>query len=122
MDFDLAQADHLLSTTRAVRRRLDFDRPVPDDVLLRCVDLAEQAPSGSNQASRRWLIVRDPATKKELAELYRAGATGLQALARTEAAGPTTIQKVFSSAAFLAGNLEQAPALVILGMWGMDER
>ena len=70
MDFDLTQVDHLLSTTRAVRRKLDLDRPVPDDVLLRCVDLAEQAPSGSNQASRRWLVVRDPATKKQLAELF----------------------------------------------------
>ena len=45
MQFNLEQIDTLLSTTRAVRRRLDLDRGVPDDILLRCIDLAEQAPS-----------------------------------------------------------------------------
>ena len=48
MDFDLAQTDALLSTTRAVRKRLDMDREVPDDVLLECLQLAVQAPTGSN--------------------------------------------------------------------------
>jgi nitroreductase len=47
MEFSLEQIDTLLSTTRAVRRRLDFTREVPDEVLLRCIDLAEQAPSGA---------------------------------------------------------------------------
>ncbi|HEY4409959.1 MAG TPA: nitroreductase family protein [Acidimicrobiia bacterium] len=121
MTFDVAQIDRLLTTTRAVRKKLDFDRDVTDELLLRLIDVAEQAPSGSNQASRRWLIVRHPATRKELAEIYRAGATGLEALARTEAATPTTAQKVFGSAAFLAGNLERAPALVILGIWGVHD-
>lgn len=121
MTFDVDQVDHLLTTTRAVRKKLDFDRDVTNELLLHLIDVAEQAPSGSNQASRRWLIVREAATKKELAEIYRAGATGLQALARTEAAAPTTAQKVFGSAAFLADNLERAPALVILGIWGIHD-
>ena len=121
MTFDVDQVDRLLTTTRAVRRKLDFERDVSNELLLRLIDVAEQAPSGSNQASRRWLIVRDPATKKQLAELYRAGATGLRALARTDAAPATTTQKVFDSAAFLAENLERAPALVILGIWGVHD-
>ena len=45
MEFDIEQTDKLLSTTRAVRRRLDFERDVPDDLLLRCIELAEQAPA-----------------------------------------------------------------------------
>tara|TARA_Y100000780_G_scaffold100111_1_gene90885 strand:+ start:335 stop:586 length:252 start_codon:yes stop_codon:yes gene_type:complete len=73
MEFDLEQTDALLSTTRAVRRRLDLEREVPDDVLRRCIELAEQAPSGGNITSRRWLIIRDPEVKARLAELYRAG-------------------------------------------------
>ena len=72
MSFDLEQTDKLLSTTRAVRRRLDLERDVPDDLLLRCIELAEQAPSGGDISSRRWLLIRDPETKKQLAELYRA--------------------------------------------------
>ena len=69
MAFVIEQVDELLSTTRAVRRRLDFDRHVPDDLLLTCIDLAEQAPSGGDIASRRWLVIRDPETKSKLAEL-----------------------------------------------------
>ena len=71
MSFDLEQTDQLLSTTRAVRRRLDLDRNVPDDLLLRCIELAEQAPTGGDITSRRWLVVRDPEIKKKLADLYR---------------------------------------------------
>ena len=74
MDFDLSQVDALLSTTRAVRKRLDFDKPVPDDVLLECLQLAVQAPTGSNRQGWRWLVVRDAAKKQALADIYgRAG-------------------------------------------------
>ena len=74
MEFDLGQVDALLSTTRAVRKRLDFDRAVPDDVLLECLQLAVQAPTGSNRQGWRWLVVRDPAKKEALADIYnRAG-------------------------------------------------
>ena len=72
MDFDLEQADALLSTTRAVRKRLDLERDVPDELVLRCIELAEQAPSGGDVSSRRWLIIRDQEKKSQLANLYRA--------------------------------------------------
>src|SRR5258707_9488809 len=121
MAFDIDQVDRLLTTTRTVRKKLDFERDVPTDLLLDLIDVAEQAPSGSNQASRRWLIIRDRATKKGLAEIYRDAGSVLRTLARTEAAGENTTQKVFSSAAFLAENLERAPALVILGIWGIHD-
>ena len=57
--FDLNQVDRLLTTTRAVRKRLDFERWVSDELLFECIDLAEQAPTGGNDASRRWMVVRD---------------------------------------------------------------
>src|SRR5216683_7635316 len=88
--FDVAQVDSLLTTTRSVRRRLDFERDVANDLVLEMIDVAEQAPSGSNQASRRWLIIRDPVTKKELAEIYREAGSGLlDAMSQTEAASDT---------------------------------
>jgi nitroreductase len=121
MAFDVDQVDRLLTTTRTVRKKLDFERDVPTDLLLDLIDVAEQAPSGSNQASRRWLIIRDPSTKKELAEIYRDAGAVLRTLAGTGAAAGNTTQKVFSSAAFLAENLERAPALVILGIWGIHD-
>ena len=57
--FNTAETDRLLSTTRAVRRRLDLNRPVPPQILLDCIDLAEQAPTGGNQSSRRWRMVNE---------------------------------------------------------------
>ena len=85
MEFDLAQTDALLSTTRAVRKRLDFDKPVPDDVILDCLRLAVQAPTGSNRQGWRWMVIRDQAKKDALAALYnRAGGEYLAAGAKTE--------------------------------------
>ena len=70
MAIDVEAVDEALTTTRAVRLRLDLDRPVDHQMILDCIDVAEQAPSGGNQGSRRWIVVRDQATKDRLAELY----------------------------------------------------
>jgi nitroreductase len=64
-------ADEVLTTTRAVRKRIDFDRPVPRDVVLECVEIAHQAPTGSNAQGWRWVFVDDPEKKAALADLYR---------------------------------------------------
>lgn len=63
--------DELLSTTRAVRKRLDFERPVPDDLIRECVALAMQSPSGSNNMSMQFVVVRDAAKKAAIGEVYR---------------------------------------------------
>lgn len=110
--FDLATVDELLSTTRAVRKRLDLDRDVPDDVLLECIRLSQQAPTGSNMQNWRWLIVRDPEIRHGLAELYRSA--GGEYLAAAEAtASEGQIKRVMSSANYLAENLEKVPVHVI---------
>ena len=86
MPFPVEETDRLLSTTRSVRRRLDLECPVPEELILDCIDLAEQAPTGGNQPSRRWLVIRDPRVKAKLADLYReAGGSWLSA--RTLAVG-----------------------------------
>ena len=63
--------DELLSTTRAVRKRLDFDRPVPDELIRECVALSMQSPSGSNAPTMQFVVVRDPAKKAAIGEIYR---------------------------------------------------
>jgi nitroreductase len=70
VEIDAAHVDAALTTTRAVRRRLDLDRDVGNQILLDCIDIAEQAPTGGNLGSRRWLIVRDPALKADLGRLF----------------------------------------------------
>ena len=61
MNFDIAMTDELLATTRAVRKRLDLDRPVPREVILECLGLAQQAPTGSNSQTWRWIVIDDEA-------------------------------------------------------------
>ena len=123
MEFDLGQTDALLSTTRAVRRRLDLDREVPDKVLLDCIDLAEQAPAGANYASsRRWLIIRDPETRAKLAQLYREGAgDSISRMARRFRGAGHPNQRMWDSTAYLSANLERVPALVIATVLGIPE-
>ncbi len=111
---DIASVDGVLTTTRAVRLRLDLDRPVDDEVILDCIDVAEQAPSGGNQGSRRWLVVRDPALKARLAELYMASAGRWMVESRDRIAGTGhPNEAVMRSAAHLAEHLADVPAIVI---------
>ena len=67
----IMEIDHLLSTTRAVRRKLDLDRPVEPEVLEECLNLALQAPTPGNVQAWRWLVVRDQGVKDRLAVLFR---------------------------------------------------
>lgn len=110
--FDLDTVDTLLSTTRAVRKRLDLERDVPDDVILECVRLSQQAPTGSNMQNWRWLIIRDAATRQGLADLYRAGGGEYLAAASAQAT-EGQIGRVMSSATYLADRLQDVPTLVI---------
>jgi nitroreductase len=122
VEFDLDQVDHLLSTTRAVRRRLDLDRSVPDELLLRCIDLAEQAPSGGNQTNRRWLVIRDPETKSRLADLYReVGVPFLRSVAAMAEGMEGPEPQVFGSSLYLAENLERVPVLVVVTIQGLHD-
>ena len=67
-------ADEVLTTTRSVRKRLDFDRPVPREVLNECLEIALQAPTGSNAQGWQFVFVDDPEKKKALADIYRIAA------------------------------------------------
>jgi nitroreductase len=122
MDFDHAQVDAVLTTTRAVRRRLDFSRPVDNDVLLACIDIAEQAPTGGNLGSRRWIIVRDQAVKDQLGEHYKQLALGSMSTAAERLRGTGHPQeRVLASAAYLAEHLAEAPAIVIPTILGRHD-
>src|SRR4051812_45607070 len=110
--YDLEITDGLLSTTRAVRMRLDFDRPVSREVILDCLRLAIQAPTGSNRQDWRWVVVTDPELKEGIADAYRDGAGSYLEQRRAEAKEPQE-ERIFRGAVFLAENMQRAPALVI---------
>jgi len=110
--FDLDQTDRLLSTTRAVRKRLDLERPVEREVLLECVRLAVQAPTGGNAQTWRWLIVDDPEIIASLGDVYRRMGERYLASYRDGGMTPQT-NRVLDSADYLAVNIGRVPAMVI---------
>ena len=111
--FDLAQTDRLLSTTRAVRRRLDLDRPVERELILECIRLSQQAPTASNTQKWRWMVVLDPAKRKELGEIYARGTQFIdQAKAQLDADDSQT-HRVYDSAGWLLDHIAEVPVMVI---------
>ncbi len=119
---DVASVDKALTTTRAVRLRLDLERPVDPDIVYDCIDIAEQAPTGGNQGSRRWIIVTDPRIKTKLAELYMQTGGEFMIGARDKIAGTGHPQeRVMTSAAHLAEHLAQVPAIVIPTIMGRHD-
>jgi nitroreductase len=121
--FDLSQTDHLLTTTRAVRKRLDLDRPVPTDLIGDCIRVATQAPAGGNVQQWRWLIVDDPDLKLGIADLYRRAYTPYMAAQRDLVAktGRRDAAAIMSSSDHLAEVLHKVPALVIPCMLGRPD-
>ena len=73
---DTEMVDWALMTTRGVRMRLDLDRDVDDQVILDCIDVAEQAPTGGNNGSRRWMVIRDQVVKDQLSPALIMSCTG----------------------------------------------
>jgi nitroreductase len=113
--FDLSQTDRLLTTTRSVRMRLDLTRPVEREVVLECLRIALQAPSGGNSQPWRWLIVDDPAIRTRLAGVYRRSHDPYLATSRAAArqAGRTGIDRILDSSQHLSDHLHEVPVLVV---------
>ena len=107
--------DELLTTTRAVRKRLDFDRPVERSVIEECLQIAIQAPTGSNLQRWHFVVVTDQAKRRAIAELYRKSwanyLTSPTAATNLRFDDPTrdkVQQRVGESAQYLADHLEHA--------------
>jgi len=113
--------DQLLSTTRAVRKRLDFSRPVPDELIRECVSVAMQSPSGSNNMTMQFVIVKDPAKRKAIGDVYKQcysiyqsmDGVYIRSIDKGEAGANAQQQRSADSADFLGDHMGDAPALVI---------
>ncbi len=109
--------DELLTTTRSVRKRLDFDKPVPHEVLMECLELALQAPTGSNAQGWQWVFVEDAGKRKAIADIYLANARDYLSLPAAQYPEGDTrgerMDKVKDSAWYLAEHMHDAPVLLI---------
>lgn len=133
--------DQLLSTTRAVRKRLDLERPVERALVDECIELAAQAPTGSNAQGWHFIVVTDPAKRAKLAELYKSGFdlfygdrdAAIAGMPQDDPGYLATQHRVVDSAAYLAdhladvpvhlipcieGRVESGPVALHAGLWG----
>jgi len=114
---DIATVDHLLTTTRSVRKRLDFDRAVEPEIIQQCLEIAIQAPTGSNAQNWHFVVITDAEKRAQVGELYRQSFS-IYAKARGSASGtPKATQeqmaRVADSADYLAERMGEVPVLVI---------
>lgn len=113
--FDLEQIDRLLTTTKAVRRRLDLQRPVDRGTVLECIRLASYAPNASNAQEWHWVVVDDPEQRARVGEQYRRCTVDVvsRMLAVKEAAGDEPGARISRSIIYLAEHMAEVPVIVI---------
>ena len=112
---DIDSVDLALSTTRSVRRRIDWERPIERRVIEQCIDIATQAPTGLAAEAWRFLVLIDAEKKARMAEIYRAAFSELGELraeyarqAGTEAPPLKPVQQA------LADRLHEMPAMILV--------
>ncbi len=109
--------DQLLTTTRSVRKRLDFSRPVEKEVIEECLEIALQAPTGGNRQQWQFVVVTDPARRQALGDIYRRGYTIYRASTTPrpghEVQLSPTMQRVVDSSEYLAAHMHEVPVLLI---------
>ena len=114
-------ADEVLRTTRAIRKRLDFDRPVPREVIRACLEIAVQAPTGSNRQNWHFVVITDETQRNAIGDLYRRAVAAAQsdarALTRIDPVNAATYEaqtaRVNSSAYWFFDHIQRAPGMLI---------
>ena len=113
-------ADELLTTTRSVRKRLDLGRPVPAQLVRDCIEIALQAPSGSNRQTWHWMVVTDPDLRAAVGVYYRRsverylGSSGAAGKLFADDPNRSAVQlRVGDSVAYLGEHMGQVPVQVI---------
>ena len=108
-NIDLESVDHVLSTARSVRRKLDFERPVPASIIYDCINVATQAPIGLGGENWRFLVLTEPEQKLKVAEIYR------HVLSELERERGLTLKPTQHA---LAGRLHEMPAMILVCVEG----
>jgi nitroreductase len=119
MTIDLTP-DELLTTTRTVRKRLDLSRPVPIELVRECLEIALQAPSGSNQQGWQWVVITDPDLRAqvgriygELTEQYLSSRHSAAKLFADDPNRAPVQQRIGGSVAWLGEHMGEVPVLFI---------
>ena len=122
-------SDELLATTRSVRKRLDFSRTVEPELIRECLELAVQAPTGSNTQGWHFVVVTNAQKKQAIGELYRQSYTlyrqqrdaGIAAIPSDAPISAATMSKVRDSSQYLADRMHEVPVMVIPCIYGRTD-
>jgi len=118
--------DHLLTTTRSVRKRLDFTRPVEPEIIQECLDIAIQAPTGSNAQGWYFMVITDPERRAQIAALYKKSwdvyITERSRPTPAQRSNPGQMGRVSESAQYLADHLSEVPVFIIPCIEGRVEQ
>ncbi len=113
-------ADQLLSTTRAVRKRLDTSRDVPNELITQCAAIAMQAPSGSNQLTMQFVVIKDQAKRTAIADIYadcwqayQSSPVFAGSIKRADSDHQAQQDRVTDSATYLSEHMAEIPVLVL---------
>jgi nitroreductase len=126
MTIDRVATDKLLTTTRSVRKRLDLDRPVESSIVEECIEIAMQAPTGTNAQNWAFVVVTDAEKRRAIADAYR---RGMETMTSSGYPPPLpegdprehVMPKVMDSASYLSEILERVPVHVIPCVQGRVE-
>jgi len=114
-------ADEVLTTTRSVRKRLDFETPVERELVEEALEIALQAPTGSNRQGWHWVVVEDEAKRAAIADVYRTNFDQYRSIPgaqyREGDSRGERQPKVIDSAGYLADNFHRVPLMVIPCIW-----
>ncbi len=123
--------DELLSTTRSVRKRLDFSRAVEPEVIQECLELAVQAPTGGNNQNWHFVLVTDAQQRQALGDIYRRGfeiysersmsESAIAAARKLSRERRATFRKIADSTVYLVEHIHEAPVLLVPCFWGRVE-
>jgi nitroreductase len=120
---DLDAIDHILTTTRSVRKRLDFTLPVEPEVIQRCIEIGLQAPTGANSQHWHFIVVTDEEKRKAIGDIYRRSMETYGSLQRQHppeyAPGDrrgVQNQAMIDSSDYLNRHIHEAPAFIIAGI------
>lgn len=112
--------DHVLLTTRAVRKRLDLQRPVEQDVLRECFELAQQAPTQSDIQGFHFIIVTDQGQREAVGDLFRRGHAiyksspdGVYGIRHNDSKQEATRLRIINSLEYLADHIHEVPVHVV---------
>jgi nitroreductase len=124
---DIACVDEVLTTTRTVRKRLDLTRPVPDDVIAECIEIATFAPSGSNRQGWHFVVITDEEKRRQIGALYKRSFDAYyemqmaQHVNAPDSPDRAQMAKVLDSARYLGDHMGEAPALILVCAEGRVE-